>query len=321
MQRLNLDLMPGAEPPTEFRIFRAGQNETSKGTFTFTGDSQADVLAAFAEHGQDQLPIDFDHGMVSGPGTADSGKAAGWFTLDIRNGELWAVNVQWTPAAADMLRNREFRFISPAFLTDASGRITRLINVAITNLPATKNLVPLVAHEAPSDGVEKTNTQEKSTMSEALLKVLGADSDSEAIVIATEHSKWTQQVLSAVEAKSLDEALANIASAKAAAAEVVQLAAKVAELEAAKKESDRERLIAELADAGKLPPSLHAACRNLPEDKIREIANALPSFAEPAATQPDDQIVLSEDDRWVAKQLMIEPAALAETYKLEKEAK
>ncbi|MHA1572465.1 MAG: phage protease [Alphaproteobacteria bacterium] len=138
------------EPPHEFVIFSAGDVTTSKGDFVFDDKAAALVLAAFSEHGQDKLPIDFDHLMVAESKSIEGASAAGWFVPEVRNGALMATSVQWTPRAERMIRDREFRFLSPAFYyDDKSGRINELINVALTNLPATKNAVPLVANAVP----------------------------------------------------------------------------------------------------------------------------------------------------------------------------
>lgn len=137
--------LTGDEPPSEFRIFRAGANETTKGTFVFDDAAAASVMSEYAEHGID-LMLDYDHASLgTGIDPALSGKAAGWFNIEVRNGELWAVNVRWTPPAAEALRRKEWRFMSPAFGTDDSGRVASLLNVALTNLPATRKLEPLMA--------------------------------------------------------------------------------------------------------------------------------------------------------------------------------
>ena len=135
----------GEEPPTEFRIFAAGKNESSKGSVIFDDEAAKRVLADYASQGN-ELMIDYDHyALETGmPDPAQAGKAAGWFNLEVRDGELWAVNVRWTEPAAEALRRREWRYISPAFYTD-KNRVTSLINVALTNLPATKKLQPLMA--------------------------------------------------------------------------------------------------------------------------------------------------------------------------------
>lgn len=139
-------VLTGDEPPTEFRIFAAGEIDTKKGKFLFDDAAAKSVLESYEEHGID-LMIDYDHASVAGLSIdpAQSGKAAGWFNLAVRNGELWAVNVRWTPPAADALRRKEWRFMSPAFNADADGRVLTITNVAITNLPATRQLEPLMA--------------------------------------------------------------------------------------------------------------------------------------------------------------------------------
>ncbi len=140
----------GDSPPTEFRIFTAGTVDTVKGEFLFDQKAAKLVLAEYKAHGID-LMIDYAHASLDAEQAVDpslSGKAAGWFNLELRNGELWAVNVRWTPPAAEALQRKEWRFMSPAFQTDKNGRITCLLNVAITNLPATRRLEPLVAASA-----------------------------------------------------------------------------------------------------------------------------------------------------------------------------
>lgn len=143
---LTLAVGAGEEPPTEFRIFTAGQVETKKGNFIFDDKAAASVMAAYQKHGID-LMIDYDHASIGSheaPDPAQAGKAAGWCNLELREGELWAVNVRWTEPAADALRRKEWRFMSPAFETHGE-RIVSILNVAITNLPATRRLEPLVA--------------------------------------------------------------------------------------------------------------------------------------------------------------------------------
>ncbi len=146
--------LTGDEPPSEFCIFTAGLVETTKGTFTFDADAATSVMAEYLQHGID-LMIDYDHASLASI-TIDpalAGKAAGWFNIEVRNGELWAVNVRWTPPAADALRRKEWRFMSPAFSTDGAGRVTDLLNVAITNLPATRKLQPLMAASMKPENV------------------------------------------------------------------------------------------------------------------------------------------------------------------------
>jgi phage I-like protein len=147
---VTLAIDAGSEPPTEFRIFARGVNETTKGNFVFDDAAAESVMAEYQAHAID-LMIDYDHASLA-PVALDpalASRAAGWFNLEVRAGELWAVNVRWTEPAANALRAKEWRFMSPAFEVDTkTNRVTSLLNVAITNLPATRRLTPLVAANA-----------------------------------------------------------------------------------------------------------------------------------------------------------------------------
>ena len=88
----------GEAPPSEFRLFKAGENETTKGTFTFDAEAARAVMAAAAQRDGVDYPIDLEHlSLESTDSRGFDPDARGWFQLAARNGELWAVNVRWTP--------------------------------------------------------------------------------------------------------------------------------------------------------------------------------------------------------------------------------
>jgi phage I-like protein len=187
------------EPPKEFKIFSAGKVETTKGTFTFDDVAAKSVMAEYAKHGTD-LMIDYDHASLADAAIdpALAGKAAGWFDLELRNGELWAVNVRWTPAAEAALRAKEWRYTSPAFALD-KGRVTRLLNVAITNLPATRRLDPLMAASAGKKTIMASDSGlSPKLVSAALAAVASKDAKGSLGVL--------QQILAALLGGSSDEA-------------------------------------------------------------------------------------------------------------------
>lgn len=131
--------------PTEFRVFKAGENATSKGVFLFDDQAARDVMAAFQTWGVD-LIVDLNHDAVIDPARrSDSSDARGHFRLEVRNGELWAVDVTWTPDGERRLREKTQRYISPYFCHDEGGRICEVINVAMVSMPATHNAPALVA--------------------------------------------------------------------------------------------------------------------------------------------------------------------------------
>ena len=95
----DLGVAPEAPLPTEFRLFKAGANDTTKGVFTLDADAMAEVLSAFELRGV-ELVIDLNHDSTDADAMvarADASDARGWFKLADRNGELWAVDVTWTP--------------------------------------------------------------------------------------------------------------------------------------------------------------------------------------------------------------------------------
>lgn len=138
------DESAGRFAPSEFRLFRAGINQTDKGDFLFDDEAAASVMAAYAEKGV-PLMADYEHQALVQP-PIEAPASATSFVPQVRNGELWATEVQWTDRARAYLEAGEYRMFSPAFTHDQkSGRILRLINFALTNNPATHQLEPLVA--------------------------------------------------------------------------------------------------------------------------------------------------------------------------------
>ena len=147
-------------PPTEFRLFRAGVNESTKGSFLLDSQALAGVMEDYRRRGVD-VNLDYDHQSLN-PGV--QAPAAGWCSLEMRDGELWAVNVRWTDKARAYLEAGEFRYFSPCFDADPeTGRIRSLINVAITNVPALFQIEALVAAGAvsPNGRYDSMTTNER----------------------------------------------------------------------------------------------------------------------------------------------------------------
>jgi phage I-like protein len=143
---LAFSLPAGDAPPTEFRLFRQGKNDTEKGVFTFDAKAAKVVMARYEKRGT-RCFFDYNHASLEKDpkDPKESAKSAGWFDLEVREGELWATNINWTPPALEAFQKKEFAYFSPAFSTDGEGRVVDLINCALTNLPATHDIPQLVA--------------------------------------------------------------------------------------------------------------------------------------------------------------------------------
>lgn len=243
MQRLiTLDLNEyGPDPPSEFRIFTAGVVRTLKGDFVFGEKEMAAVLADVARRGV-ELPIDYDHAMVDPASSREERAAAGWFSVADRGGELWAVGVRWTECGDEDVRSKEWRYISPAF--DAKGKsITNLINVALTNIPATLEATPL------------TLAREVDTMS--LITLTGADSEENAVAVAL---AW----------KASHERLPRVEQERA------DVAAELASLRASVETERKSVLLNKLSDDGKLTPAMRPFIETLSVAQIETFAQTAP---------------------------------------------
>jgi phage I-like protein len=263
--RHNIDLTgePGKAPPSEFRIFAAGKIETTKGVFLFDAKAAELVMASVAEYGNDYA-VDYDHGMGAwlAMDPAESGKAAGWFKPEMRGGELWASQVSWTPKATEKLSAREYRYTSPAFRTEKEGgRISELVNVALTNIPATKKHPPLMASRAGESGMES-----KMKTIAVALSLAAEATEAEVLAAVTGLQSFAARILSEVGAKSQAEAFGILSGWKGNAAQLALLSAKIDEYKAKEVASEIETLIAEGKAAGKITPSSEAAMRQLAKD-------------------------------------------------------
>ncbi len=299
-----LQMGPQGAPPTEFRLFAHGVNDTSKGPFIFDDKAAGMVMAAFANQGMDKLPFDFDHLML-GATDSSAAKAAGWFVPQVRGGELWATEAEFTPAAEQALSNREFRFFSPAVVRDKDNRIAKLVNVALTNLPATKNQMPLVAHDdnsTPAPGKEIT-------MSDKLFRLLGADDEADALTIAKEWDNTTKELLSVTGTKSLNDLVASVKAAAALPAEVQRLSAEVTRYQAEAIKAEKDALIEKLSSGADacLTPGLRMWAEGQSVESLNAFAASAPKLGAVAShTQPasgDAVTSLSAEERHIAKQM------------------
>lgn len=239
----------GAEPPTSFRIWKWGDNETLNGKVVLDRESAADLLKAYADHGV-ELAIDFEHQTLNAPTNGQPAPAAGWFKPEVRDDGLWASSVRWTDQATAFLKARQYRYFSPVALVDSKTRKPqRLMPMALTNWPATKNLEPLVARVA-EPSTEKT-------MKTVLLALgLRAEADeAEAFTAANKLRESERAILSLSGLPTVAEALATFSAWKIAAGEVAAMRSQIAEQTRASEGAAFDAAIVEAKAGGLLAPS------------------------------------------------------------------
>jgi phage I-like protein len=101
----------------------------------FRLDDPAAVIAAMAADGAD-IPLDWEHGTHLRAPQGDPAPAAGWVVeLQSRPDGLWG-RVEWTPAGAEAVRSRSYRYYSPAYRLAGEGRaVVGIPSVGLTNKP------------------------------------------------------------------------------------------------------------------------------------------------------------------------------------------
>jgi len=102
------------------------------------GAAQAQSVIALAAAQANPMVIDYEHQTLNSAQNGQPAPASGWFkNLEWREGEgLFATDVDWTPAAARSIAEKEYRYISPVFEFDPNtGEVQRMHMAALTNNP------------------------------------------------------------------------------------------------------------------------------------------------------------------------------------------
>lgn len=229
-------LMPAGE-------FRAHEFDGRAG---WTLTSAEKVIEKSLSLGRD-IVIDFEHQTDKAAANGQPAPAAGWIKqLEARSDGIWG-RVEWTARAAEMLKNREYRYISPTFAHSKSGEVLAILRAGLTNDPAL-SLTAL----ASSEYGDRENMEE-------FLKTLAA-------ALGLPEDKATDVAVCAA-IKSLAE------QAKSGSAAVARLA-EAAGLEKAAKVDD---IVAAIADIAKAKAEANAAdpAKYVSIDQFKTVAASL----------------------------------------------
>jgi len=307
-------------PPSEFRIFKKGMNESTKGVFKFTETSQESVMKKAASYGND-LAIDYAHGMFAwiSADPAEAGKAAGWFKPEVRSGELWASSVSWTPKAAQMIADREYRYISPAFDHDQAGEILALLNVALTNIPALHELEPLVASRlgaSTDDETEERDMNWKQLLAMLNLPETATEAEAMAAISRKMASTAMPPALLALTGKATEsEAMAVVQAWKVAAESAATMAAELSQVKQAQLEAKKKAMIDEGKRKGCVPPAYEPVLLAMDMPALEAFLKVAVPVHQPAGketqTVTHQTVALSQEDRSVAAMLGVSPEDFA----------
>lgn len=254
----------------------------------------ASVLAAFARGGID-LPIDYEHQTLSATDKAGPVPAAGWIKqLEVRDGSLWG-RVAWTPKAAQLIAQREYRFLSPVFRHDKAGRILALEGAGLTHYP-NLDLEP-VAHQKgePMD-------------LKPIIEALGAPADADVAQLAA-HAKTLKEAASR---QPDPREWVPMSQHQAVAQELAALQQQVAKEKA-------EAAVRQAMSAGKLAPAMRdwaLGYATKDPEGFAAWAEKAPAILPPEGGQAAHRVAsnadtLSDEDRYVCAMLGLSEADYA----------
>lgn len=175
----------GNGPPTAFRIWRAGANDTDHGPTIFS-ERSAQLIAEEQEQRGNRYSIDIDHLSLDKDAPLENHRAVGWHSLEVRNGELWAVDIEWSPEVAKGLTTEPpaWKYFSPAYDVNEEGEVISYLNTALTANPATHRVTALASR--PGKAAVQAAKKKGSTMKWSDIKAAldGDDEDQKAAAYA-----------------------------------------------------------------------------------------------------------------------------------------
>lgn len=121
-------------------VLPLGHVKSSKGDFDVDRESYEMMKQQIADRGVD-LVVDYEHQTLTG----DQAPAAGWVKELICSDDCIKARVEWTPAAAQYLANKEYRYLSPVVtVRKKDGKAIGLHSLALTNTPAIEHMAAIV---------------------------------------------------------------------------------------------------------------------------------------------------------------------------------
>lgn len=103
------------------------------------------------------LVIDYEHQTDKAEKNGQKAIAAGWIKqMEVRKDGIWG-QVEWTETAAEHLRNKEYRYLSPTFMFAKKGgkKIVKILRAALVNAPAIHTLTALAKEDRSTLTMDK----------------------------------------------------------------------------------------------------------------------------------------------------------------------
>lgn len=141
------------DAPEWVELIPAGKFSAVDGRGPFeNADPDSVVAASTAKMPQVGLVLDYDHSTDLAAPEGRPSPAAGWLKeFKVEHGAIFA-RIEWTADAAEAVKAKKYRYVSPVFEHSEDGTVERILRAALTNNPALMNL-PAIAHAMASSSV------------------------------------------------------------------------------------------------------------------------------------------------------------------------
>ncbi|BCB26468.1 hypothetical protein SKTS_13540 [Sulfurimicrobium lacus] len=289
-------LTPGEKT---FRLIPAGAFRSSDGSgrpkdvpaWYIDADDAVQVIARNAAR-KSSVVIDYEHQTLLSAQNGQPAPASGWVaSMEWRDDGLYAT-ADWTERAGAMIDKNEYRYISPVFSYDKTGRVLDVKLVGLTNNPGLDGLTDLAALSA------HFSTQEESPMNELMERLrylLNLPLTTTPEEMAGELDKIKVMITGAGAASLtayLDTQTTQIAALKAASPDPAQfvpvgtmrdLQERVAALSAQINAGEVDTLVDAALTANRLFPAQEEWARNLGKTNIAALRGYLETAPEIAA--------------------------------------
>jgi phage I-like protein len=268
--------------PSEICLLKSGVNSYVDGELLFDADAAKSVMSRYQKRGL-KLKADYEHQSLSVPPVQAPASARKWVP-EVRNGELWATDIQWTKKARQMIADGEYDYFSIAARTEQkSGRVVEMINFALTNLPAANGIEPLIA----------ASIAKKENDMKTVIVALGLRADAEeadALAAVSSLKEFERDAVVALGVKDRAAAMGAIVAMKAVQLEADAAKKELATLKQSTVDAECKRLIDDATTAGKLPPAKRAEVEGLYGkygiDAVKATLSVLPVIAPSASDAP-----------------------------------
>lgn len=148
------------------RLLPLGLVHSTKGDFLVDNESFKNIHDEFLRR-QLEIPIDYEHQTLKNM----QAPAAGWIKdFILRNDGIYGA-VDWTQRAAEYLKNKEYRYLSPVInIRKEDRKVIALHSAALTNTPAINAMTAIANSNKPD--LEDPASEEPESGSGGILEAL-----------------------------------------------------------------------------------------------------------------------------------------------------